>query len=93
MKNFIICNATGDEEINSEQMVRVWSTHEVNQNPLQNLEVRHLRFVRVNIKHDVGDSQNTTNYLFATAGVQDSNNYMFRAFLLAIIRLFQEFIQ
>jgi len=23
------------------------------------------------MKHDVGDSQNTTNYLFATAGVQD----------------------
>jgi len=36
--------------------------------------------VCVNIKHDVVDSQNTTNYLFATAGVQDSNNYMFRPF-------------
>jgi hypothetical protein len=39
-------------------------------------------------KQDVGDSQNTTKYLFATAGVQDSNNYMFRPFLLAIIRLY-----
>jgi hypothetical protein len=53
-----------------------------------NFEVRHLRCVCVNIKHDVGDSQNTTNYLFATAGVQDSNNYMFQSFLLAIIRLY-----
>ena len=41
----------------------------------------------VSIKHDVGDSQNTTNYLFVTAGVQDSNNYMFRPFPVAIIRL------
>jgi hypothetical protein len=40
------------------------------------------------MKHDVGDCQNTTNYLFATAGVQDSINYMFRLFLLAIIRLY-----
>jgi len=44
--------------------------------------------VCVNIKHDVGDSQNSTNYLFATAGVQDSNNYMFRPFPVAIIRLY-----
>ena len=33
MKNSIICNVTGDEWINSEQMVRVRSIHEVNQNP------------------------------------------------------------
>jgi hypothetical protein len=39
------------------------------------------------IKDDVGDSQNTTNYLFATADVQDGNNYMFRPFLLAVIKL------
>jgi hypothetical protein len=40
------------------------------------------------LKHDVSNSHNTTNYSFATAGVQDSNNYMFRPFLLAIIRLY-----
>jgi hypothetical protein len=40
------------------------------------------------IKHVVGDSQNTTNYLFATASVQDSNNCMFRPFPVAIIRLY-----
>jgi len=44
--------------------------------------------VCVNIKHDVGDSQNTSNYLFATAGVQDGNNYMFRPFPFALIRLY-----
>jgi hypothetical protein len=44
--------------------------------------------VCVNKKHVVGDSQNTTNYLFATAGVQDSNNYTFRPFPVAIIRLY-----
>jgi hypothetical protein len=42
----------------------------------------------VNIKHDIGDSQNTTKYLLATAGIQNSNNYMFRPFLVAIIRLY-----
>ena len=40
------------------------------------------------IKYYIGDSQNTTKHLFATAGIQDSNNYMFRPFLLAIIRLY-----
>jgi hypothetical protein len=44
--------------------------------------------VCVNIKLDVGDSQNTTKYLFGTAGVQDSNNYMFQPFPVAIIRLY-----
>jgi len=44
--------------------------------------------VCVNIKHDVGGSQNTTEYLFLNAGVQDSNSYMFRPFLVAIIRLY-----
>jgi hypothetical protein len=39
------------------------------------------------IKHDIGDSQNTTKYLFATAGVQD--NYMFRPFLVTIIRFYE----
>jgi hypothetical protein len=34
------------------------------------------------------DSQNTNNYLFTTAGVQDSNNYKFRPFPLAVIRLY-----
>jgi hypothetical protein len=52
-----------------------------------NFEVRHLRCV-CNHKHDIDDSQNTTKYLFATAGVQDSNNYMFRPFLVAINRLY-----
>ena len=42
----------------------------------------------VNIKHGVGDNQNTTEYLFVNAGVQDSSNYMFRPFLVAIIRLY-----
>jgi len=42
----------------------------------------------MNIKHDVGDSQNTTNYLFAIAGVQNSNNYMFWPFPMATIRLY-----
>jgi hypothetical protein len=42
----------------------------------------------VNITHDIGDSQNTTKYLLATARIQNSNNYMFRSFLVAIIRLY-----
>jgi hypothetical protein len=52
--------------------------------------VRHKWYntARPHVKHAVGDSQNTTNYLFATAGVQDSNSYMFRPFLLTIIRLY-----
>jgi hypothetical protein len=44
--------------------------------------------IYVYIKHDVGDSQNTTKYLFATAGTQNSNTYMFRPFLVAIIRFY-----
>ena len=39
----------------------------------------------VNIKHDIGDSQNITKYLFVTAGIQNSNNYMFRPFLVAVM--------
>ena len=41
-----------------------------------------------NINHDVGDSQNTNKNLFATTGVQDSNNYTFRPFLVVIITLY-----
>jgi hypothetical protein len=43
--------------------------------------------VCLNIKHDVGDSQNTTKYLFSTAAVQDSNNYMFRPVLVHTLEI------
>ena len=42
----------------------------------------------VKIKNHVGGRQNTNKYLFATAGVQDGNNYMLRPFSVAIIRLY-----
>jgi hypothetical protein len=42
----------------------------------------------VNIKHDVDDSQTQINVYLLNACVQDSNNYMFRPFLVAIIRLY-----
>jgi hypothetical protein len=45
-------------------------------------------FIETFVKRDIGDSQNTTKYLFVTAGIQDSNNYMFRPFIVAIIRLY-----
>jgi hypothetical protein len=40
------------------------------------------------LKHDIGDSRNPSKYLFATAGIQNSNSYKFRPFLVAIIRLY-----
>jgi hypothetical protein len=63
MKNFIICNVTGDDEINSEQMVRIWSTHEVNQNPLQILVENHSFTFCSRIYNDPSDPETFFKFL------------------------------